>query len=112
MEDLIRRSDAIDAVIEWYGCKPNDIEAFEKIIEAVPSADRPQEWIPCGERLPDENDSVLITWGNIPKWWMHDKRVCVLWHYSEKGPDAHWWKDGTIVAWMPLPKPWEGEEDE
>ena len=46
MEDLIRRSDAINAVIEWYGCKPNDIEAFEKIIEAVPSADRPQgEWI-------------------------------------------------------------------
>ena len=46
MSDLIRRSDAIDAVIEWYGCKPNDIEAFEKIIEAIPSADRPQgKWI-------------------------------------------------------------------
>ena len=45
MSDLIKREDAIDAVIEWYGCKPNDIEAFEKIIEAIPSADRPTaEW--------------------------------------------------------------------
>ena len=25
-------------MIEWYGCKPNDIEAFEEIIEALPSA--------------------------------------------------------------------------
>ena len=49
MSDLIRREDAIGAVIEWYGCKPNDIEAFEKIIEAIPSADRPQgEWIKFG----------------------------------------------------------------
>ena len=38
MSDLIKREDAIDAVIEWYGCKPNDIKAFEKIIEAIPSA--------------------------------------------------------------------------
>lgn len=49
MSDLIKREDAIGAVIEWYGCKPNDIEAFEKIIEAIPSADRPQgEWIKFG----------------------------------------------------------------
>ena len=47
MDDLIRRSDAIRALIEWYGCKPNDIEAFEKINENIPSADRPQgEWKP------------------------------------------------------------------
>ena len=49
MSDLIKREDAIDAVIEWYGCKPNDIEAFEKIIKAIPSADRPQgEWLKFG----------------------------------------------------------------
>ena len=49
MSALIKREDAIGAVIEWYGCKPNDIEAFEKIIEALPSADRPQgEWIRTG----------------------------------------------------------------
>lgn len=38
MSDLIDRQAAIDALIEWYGCKPNDIEAFEEILEALPSA--------------------------------------------------------------------------
>ena len=48
-DGLIKRSDVIKALIEWYGCKPDDIEAFEKIIEAIPSADRPQgEWISIG----------------------------------------------------------------
>ena len=36
--DCISRRAAVDALIEWYGCKPNDIEAFEEIIEALPSA--------------------------------------------------------------------------
>lgn len=36
--DTIYRQAAIDAMIEWYGCKPNDIEAFEEIIKAMPSA--------------------------------------------------------------------------
>lgn len=44
-DDLIRRSDVIKALIEWYGCKPDDIEAFEKIIENIPSADRPSGYI-------------------------------------------------------------------
>lgn len=38
MDDTISRQDAIDAVIEWYGCKPDDIEALEEIIKAMPSA--------------------------------------------------------------------------
>ena len=38
MSDLIDKQAAIDALIEWYGCKPNDIEAFEEILEALPSA--------------------------------------------------------------------------
>ena len=37
-DKLISIQDAIDALIEWYGCKPDDIEAFEEIIEALPSA--------------------------------------------------------------------------
>ena len=38
MSDLISRQDAINAVIEWYGCEPKDIGIFEKIIEKLPSA--------------------------------------------------------------------------
>ena len=41
-DDVISRQDAIDALIEWYGCEPTDIEAFENIIEKLPSA-QPEE---------------------------------------------------------------------
>ena len=35
MEDgFISRQAAIDALIEWYGCEPTDIEDFKSIIEA------------------------------------------------------------------------------
>ena len=37
--EYIEKQAAIDALIEWYGCKPNDIEEFEEIIEAKPPAD-------------------------------------------------------------------------
>lgn len=38
MSDLISRQAAIDVLIEWYGCEPSDIGAFEDIIEKMPSA--------------------------------------------------------------------------
>ena len=39
MDDYIRKQAAVDALIEWYGCEPNDIDAFENIIEKIPPAD-------------------------------------------------------------------------
>lgn len=38
MNDFISRQAAIDALIEWYGCEPPDIGAFENIIEKMPPA--------------------------------------------------------------------------
>lgn len=52
--DTIYRQAAIDALIEWYGCKPDDIEAFEEIIKAIPTADRPQ-----GRNLSEEYPSLF-----------------------------------------------------
>lgn len=50
MNDLISRQAAIDALIEWYGCEPTDIGAFENIIEKLPTAERKGHWIElkCG----------------------------------------------------------------
>lgn len=71
MDDLIRRSDAIEAieVVDWYhqnrnkdmvsGANSDEHQAWYKAddvykaLEAVPSADRPQgEWIDRGMRVP------------------------------------------------------------
>jgi len=94
-DKLISEQDAINALIEWYGCKPNDIEAFEKIIEALPSAQPEPQWIPVRERLPDKNRACLITniYGDVAWNYWIDGEWIVL-------PDY-------VVAWMPLPKPFK-----
>lgn len=74
------------------------------------------EWTPCSERLPNENDDYLVTLENgvvktlgysttqrttYPKGFYHIK-------------DGFSWrqKQNPVVAWMPLPEPWGGADDE
>lgn len=68
------------------------------------------EWIPVSEKLPKNDDWVIVTildeWGDTP------------WTYTDFGwylEAANCWvidaKQRTdVIAWMPLPKPWKGEE--
>ena len=66
------------------------------------------EWIPCSERLPEDSRSVLI--------YTKEGRVaegC----YNQEG--LEWWqfrwsvRNPHVIAWMPLPEPYEkGEEHE
>ena len=58
-----------------------------------------RQWIPCSERLPDDDGSYLCSeWGGF----------C----YTDNFSDGKWRlaKNGAIcIAWMPLPKPYEKE---
>ena len=75
-------------------------------IEALPSA---QQWIPCSERLPENDDVVLIYDGReimtgyyVSKWnWggLNNSR----W-YSK---DLRYENNIDIIAWMPLPEPYK-----
>ena len=119
-EDLIRRSDAIEAVMNTEPVFAVDsLEPYQKTkdvveaLEAIPSADRPQGWIPCSERLPRPYTEVLVCdecgWISLGLY-----RPCDV---TEK--DSGWSTltririptDG-IIAWMPLPEPWKGADDE
>ena len=123
MSDLIKRSDAIEAieVVDWYhqnrskdmvsGANSNEHQAWYKAddiykaLEAVPSADRPQEWIPCSERLPSnfsEDETVLATTD------VDGDRVIQMFAVDIKS----FYLKGYVSAWMPLPKPWKGADDE
>lgn len=64
-----------------------------------------QEWIPCSERLPDDNREVLISleWGiDIGTYERGEWRSEWINHYD----------DDNVLSWMPLPKPWKGADDE
>lgn len=65
-------------------------------------ADIPQGWIPCSER--------------VPKWREHiDDMVLVCYADGSVRFNTfmNWrWVQGEPIAWMPLPKPWKGADDE
>ena len=72
-------------------------------IDAVPSAQPEQRWIPVSERLPEAGKYVLRT---IRKFgWQGEEYWSV-----DIGPYNT--NDGSIIAWMPLPEPYMEERTE
>ena len=136
-----KRLDTLPTKESEYGEVYTDIQQMDKILEynkvlcnfikAIPSADRPHGWIPCSERLPSEEER---------KEWIDNNLdgigylyPCLVTRYSSINPDrtknnpyvAKHYFDGEdfvncgeevcseyILAWMPLPKPWKGADDE
>ena len=104
MSDLISRKAAIDAVAE--GLKNTFIEyrdVAEKMIGKIPSA---QHWIPCSERLPEEDEQVFVYLFDDSPYiaWFCGGR----WHTEEFTLD----KDDEPTAWMPLPALYEERQEE
>ena len=134
MDDLISRDAAIKAACKGLchpglfcpdtGCK--ELEPLKRI----PAAER---WIPCSERLPEGISPVLITWKNnnpAPyyrhikgkpfsgaahycrgKWWWYSSVTeDYLEEYGGYDPEIVD-EEIEVIAWMPLPEPYKGEQD-
>lgn len=75
-------------------------------IKDMPDDERKTGWIPVTERLPEDKQSVLV-------WCPQYKNIYCAYLNKEQ-----WWIFGAfvqivpneVVAWMPLPKPYEGSE--
>ena len=107
-----------DEVVKWYkdefvdkhGFNPNDVRFSINDIEMnllnIPTADR---WIPVSERLPEMYERVLIS----VKEDGHNERI-ELAFLAQPAPRnirfraiPHWYEIDDVLAWMPLPKPFE-----
>ena len=99
MSDLISRQDAIEAIKKRDpGCGEDACYIIEQLPSAQPERKK-GKWISCSERLPDEDRAFLVTnsqWG-YPlleiTYWLTDG----------------WQTKGKPIAWMPLPKAYEGK---
>lgn len=123
MNDLISRQAAIDGINNIcpvdteYDCTLLDRVDVRCVLSDLPSAQPEQQWIPCGERLPIPNmvyEDVYVYY--LVQNEYGDMMVATFVQFTE---GARVWQqmyqDGAImediVAWMPLPGPWRGEED-
>ena len=127
-DDLIRRQDAImvvkDQRLEAIGCIPESynagVDASASVLEMIPSA---QRWIPCSERLPE----VYEAGNSVSGMFMQSRPVLVYGvpeYESEHGFHVvtycddlngitYWSTEldavtiNKVIAWMPLPEPYE-----
>lgn len=89
------------------------LEAIETLLVEgkMYDVDMPK-WIPCSERMPETGTSVLMA---SRQGWVAEGEYkgildgCHLW-------TEYMWRasltNGEIIAWMPLPKPYEGADDD
>lgn len=102
---------------KYYHLPNGDIAIPLIDIEHAPSIDAVPQWIPCNERLPDEreerywccseggyqfqcrwtNDMYGLGANEYSKWG---------WHVMDKPQYSR------VIAWMPLPKPYEERKEE
>lgn len=88
-----------------------------------------QEWISCNERLPEEGEIVLVQFnvkGHRFSWeeqrYIEFGRISsdredakgIGWEWLNESGADYWEPDygNLIVAWMPLPEPWKGADDD
>ena len=109
-KDTIYRQAAIEAIHEdadWLAAQGSDwqVERMERdksILKSLPSAEPEQHWIPLADKEPTEEGEYLVTFD--------DGFVVTTGYYDG---DFELWADaGEPIAWMPLPEPWKGADDE
>ena len=102
--DTISRRAAIDVIYKCTDIFINNLppmiekEDAYKALAALPSVQSEQHWILCSRKVPEERGMYLTT--------TIDKEVyCDFWNGVNFG------RTELVIAWRPLPEPYEGDND-
>lgn len=105
------------------------IESYIYDMKELPSA---QQWIPCSDRPPEDLEEVNVTWVNHDpepyydfvkdkpftatavyykeKWYWYSSTCADILAEYGRNPNEEIDDGIEIIAWMPLPEPYKGEE--
>ena len=110
--DLISRSAVLDEIHKYMEERDYTIGTlYDNICELLSV----RQWIPCSERLPEEEKVYLVTFAN-------EKVGMSSWHKDtlyNQGFDAYltgvtedgWCEYFGVIAWMEKPEPWKGGKE-
>ena len=135
MDDLISRQAALDAMETWdkFGCDPDGklvrydddkhyipYVHYEDMVHAIkhlPSAQPEQRWIPCEHELPEDYTDVLVWF----EYFRYGDYNCLYQTYGIGSYNTEYdswminhetgWHKLRVIAWMPLPEPYKGEQE-
>ena len=115
MSDLISRQDVVDALELRLENDYVDSYEFLSFVKQLPSAEPERKWIPVTEALPKNGRQVLV--------YAQSVHYALAKYDEMMQPDGKWIKEWVtfdawkpyytiknVIAWMPLPEPWRGEE--
>lgn len=121
MDDLISRQDAVNELREYiteFSLSDGESEiigyndGIELAISVLSTLSSAQQWIPCSERMPDEELYVLACQeetGFTEIGRLHTEKLgedtVVVCQCDDRDEVRY------IQAWMPLPKPYKGDDD-
>ena len=108
MGDLISRKWLMECVEEgWikFETEKDENKFIHLVRDTAPSA---QQWIPCSERLPEENKAILLGVKYKDDFKMFVTARMDITYWQGLGRDIKCQE----MRWMPLPEPWKGEDDE
>ncbi len=115
MSDTVSREKVLE-IIKFYEGSSFPENAFPAMIESIKKIPSESRWIPCSEQAPTTSDEYLITW--TCEW--NGKLIRSI-SIAEYDAEAEEWNTDAyirnysnelgIIAWMPLPECYRGEND-
>lgn len=96
-------------------------DAYEIAIEIVNqlAEEHNDGWIPCSEKLPENDDDVLCWYEYRIMQGTHEGEMNQKFeigyykkYFKRWGGEVSCGRDCKVIAWMPLPKPYKEDEEE
>lgn len=114
---------------DWYteeGTELGFVGPIKDLVFRMPAADVEPRWIPVTERLPEEDKEVLISYRykegegdtshsdiditSYGQMYFGGQKVGRVKHW--RAPFEYFESNYEVIAWMPLPEPYKGGEEE